>query len=197
MRLVVLGRSFFVAAALCAVCANGLDAAVSSPKSRREVLAEVRNLLEREAGDPPVFGEFKYPFSFPVEAPPEPAIVEDDGDPAPAVVARPVQPVVPERVIRPEEVLADLAKNLKIRGVIRDTFGDPFLVLPGGRVPEGQLLRVKFEEKSFIVVVASISEDAYRLELDNKALEVSLKPTTKGYVGFSEDAADSGETSKK
>lgn len=169
-----------------------LSAQVKPRSERTEVIKGVQERLDSldQTREVTHWEEMRYPFAFPYVAP-EPTIAQPTTTAQPA--ARPEQNRPPAIVVRPEELLERLSTsiNRQFRGVVRKD-GRPLLFLTNNRrLEEGQRFNVTAEDqRSYLIVLQSISEEAYVLQLDETSLSVSLKEdSSSGSIRLYQDNA--------
>lgn len=162
-------------ALLCLVlAATYATANVTTKKSRQSTITKAQTFInQRETTPQPDVDNWKYAFSLPiVEA--APVVVQQQQE----------EVVVVEKVVTPEVVLDAAASNItpQIRGIITRG-GVPHLILGNGPLPQGAQLNLTYEGKSYLVVVESVSKQAYKLRLDETTKVISLKDDTNTGAG--------------
>jgi hypothetical protein len=154
------------------VATSALAQRVIKRSDRSDLIEEVETLLAtHQTRDYGAFSEWKYPFAFPVEV-----IVEAPVEEPEVVVVE----EVPE-VVTHEEVLDAVAGNLRVSGVM-EMNGVPVMIVGRKNIPEGQPLRLPYKGETYIIVVESVSDEAYTLRLDETVKTVRLKKDVSAHI---------------
>ncbi|MGF1450196.1 MAG: hypothetical protein ACFB20_12375 [Opitutales bacterium] len=164
-----LALAFWVATAACLQAAGPR---VSAPAQRSAIIDQASAILEK---DYDVLWarceELPNPFVW-IEEEPE----EVDEAPAP-VVAEVIQPVAPKPRIIPDHVVLPLvARKFQPKGVM--ALGARHVLLtPAGKKVEGDVLKATINQKTYIIVISSISANEVVLTLNNSTFTKQLSPS--------------------